>query len=48
MNKKECKHQNVGKEYLYGMQTGDLVCYDCGETFSPEMWKAMQKGKEVD
>lgn len=45
-SKKECKHLNVGKEYLYGMQTGDIICYDCNETFSPEFWKIIQANRK--
>ena len=31
---KECKHENIEKEYYLGTQTGDYICTDCGTTFS--------------
>lgn len=28
-----CRHENHAKEYMLGMQTGDMLCRDCGETW---------------
>jgi hypothetical protein len=36
-DKNTCKHLNTRKEYLGGMDTGDLVCQDC---------RAVSMGKE--
>jgi len=35
----ECNHENTGKEYELGAQTGDYVCYDCGYTSSEKIKK---------
>ena len=28
-----CSHERTEKEYYLGMQTGDVVCMDCGITW---------------
>lgn len=39
--KKHCKHPSFVKEYYLGADTGDKVCTQCGETFSPEEYKKL-------
>ena len=34
MKSEDCKHKNLGKEYVLGTQTGDWYCPDCDTTFS--------------
>ena len=33
---KTCSHPTLGKEYDLGTDTGDFVCVQCGESFSPK------------
>lgn len=33
--KKRCEHPAFEKEYDLGAQTGDYICTQCGECFSP-------------
>lgn len=32
---KPCEHPAFEKEYILGAQTGDYICTQCGECFSP-------------
>lgn len=44
-NPENCKHLSTSKEYFWNpvtktfMQTGDLICNDCGETFAKKLQK---------
>lgn len=38
----ECIHENTGKEYYKGAQTGDYICYDCGYTSSEKIKKRVE------
>lgn len=31
----ECGCTNIGKERMFGVQTGDYVCRECGHTSTP-------------
>jgi len=33
MGDKPCNHENIDKEYIKGMGTGDYVCIRCGKNF---------------
>ncbi len=33
--KKSCEHPDFAKETILGAKTGDHVCTQCGESFSP-------------
>ena len=33
-----CEHPQLEKEYLAGLDTGDLLCSSCGETASRPEW----------
>jgi len=35
----KCGCTNIGKERLYGSQTGDYVCRDCSYTSTPPEFK---------
>lgn len=37
-NKNECKHDNLTKEYINGMSTGDYKCLDCGAVGWGRQW----------
>lgn len=39
----KCDHKRISKEVLMGMKTGDYVCNDCYETFSPESLKGLRE-----
>lgn len=45
-NRKECPHENIGKECYCGTRTGDYICYDCGETFSLDFMKIIRSEKK--
>lgn len=34
MNPEECLHENVEKEVMMGVRTGDRICRDCGALFA--------------
>lgn len=38
-NPEKCSHENIGKECYCGTKTGDYICFDCGETFSPDYFE---------
>ena len=41
---KPCTHQNPGKEYYLGSQTGDYACGTCGETWaSRSEWREARR-----
>ncbi len=42
---KLCDHPHFEKEYYLGSQTGDYVCTQCGESFSPEAVEQIRAGK---
>lgn len=45
---KPCSHPEFAKEYMLGASTGDYVCTQCGESFSPDEYKEIiQKRKNI-
>jgi hypothetical protein len=30
-----CAHTHVGREYMFGLHTGDRKCSQCGQTWAP-------------
>ncbi len=45
---KPCSHPEFAKEYMLGAGTGDYVCTQCGEIFSPDEYKEIkQKRKNI-
>jgi len=34
MNPEECLHENIEKEVMMGVRTGDRICRDCGALFA--------------
>lgn len=46
LSPESCPHDHVGKEYLAGMDTGDKLCNDCGEKFSPAEWREMRDRRD--
>lgn len=40
---KLCPHPSFQKEYYLSSQTGDYVCVQCGETFTPEQKEEIEK-----
>lgn len=40
---KPCPHPSFQKEYYLSSQTGDYVCVQCGETFTPEQKEEIEK-----
>ncbi|GFK95429.1 hypothetical protein NNJEOMEG_03292 [Fundidesulfovibrio magnetotacticus] len=47
-NKQKCQHNNLTKERMppYYWDTGDKVCLDCGEVFSPEELTKMRNNTD--
>jgi hypothetical protein len=43
---KPCDHPSFAKEYYLGAQTGDKVCVQCGESFSPGEVTAIEKARQ--
>jgi len=43
---KPCDHLGVEKEYILGGDTGDVVCTQCGETFTRPEWQQIQEGRK--
>ena len=44
---KPCDHPEFDKEYMLGMNTGDLVCTQCGRSFDPESVKSLREKQEI-
>lgn len=45
---KPCDHPSFSKEYFNGMNTGDYICNQCGESFSPESKKMIEENRRND
>lgn len=44
--KEPCKHPEVYKEYMGGLQTGDRVCTSCNKViYTENEWAAYNSGK---
>jgi hypothetical protein len=39
---KPCPHPSFSKEYMAGMDMGDKICDQCGETFTRAEWLALK------
>ena len=44
---KPCPHPSFQKEYYRSSQTGDYVCLQCGETFTPQEKEAMEQNRNL-
>ncbi|MEZ8138836.1 Eag protein [Vibrio splendidus] len=44
----ECGCTNIGKERMFGVQTGDYVCRECGHTSTPPEFHDAFERSEAD
>lgn len=44
---KPCSHPSLAKEYYLGTDTGDFVCVQCGESFSPKEGAEIEASRQA-
>lgn len=42
-----CEHPSFAKERIMGSQTGDSICVQCGESFSPDEMAALNAARKA-
>lgn len=47
MKPEDCEHTSTSKEYYLGSDTGDRICNDCGEVFSPAELERLRAAREA-